>query len=70
MEARPCPVCPKGKVWRRHVRTCSRHCSMIWNTWSPDIQARAVELAGNSKELINIDEIQPGTPETKPSFLK
>ena len=68
MESRLCPVCRKGKVWRRQVRTCSTYCSRTWNTWSVDLQAQAVEAAqGDLLESI----IEPNTPKAeKPSFLK
>ncbi len=68
MEARLCPVCNKGKIWRNYVKTCSRHCSMTWNTWSPSMQASAVESAqGESLELV--EDLESKVP-PKPSFLK
>ncbi|KKK72551.1 hypothetical protein LCGC14_2902730 [marine sediment metagenome] len=72
MEARLCPVCRKGKIWRNYVKTCSRHCSMTWNTWSPDMQGSAVESSLGSS-IITIGEEQ-GVEEKpsgdKPEFLK
>ncbi|KKL62329.1 hypothetical protein LCGC14_2186330 [marine sediment metagenome] len=71
MESRLCPVCRKGKVWRRQVRTCSTYCSRTWNTWSVDIQASAVESAMSTtitpiSETATNEELSKG----KPEFLK
>ena len=71
MESRLCPVCRKGKVWLRHVRTCSFYCSKTWRTWSPDMQASAVESAMETSitpisETATNEELSKG----KPEFLK
>ena len=68
MESRLCPVCRKGKVWLRHVRTCSFYCSKTWRTWSPDMQASAVESA-QSESLELTQDLESKVP-PKPSFLK
>ena len=68
MESRLCPVCRKGKVWLRHVRTCSFYCSKTWRTWSPDMQANAVEAA--QSESLELKEDMKAEVPPKPSFLK
>ena len=71
MESRLCPVCNKGKVWLRHVRTCSHWCSRTWRTWSPDMQASAIEASGKTS-MISIDEEGSAKEisKDKPEFLK
>ena len=71
MESRLCPVCNKGKVWLRHVRTCSRYCSRTWNTWSPEMQANAIE-ASQSSSIVQIGEdvgVEEKPSIEKPKFL-
>ncbi|KKM26339.1 hypothetical protein LCGC14_1585720 [marine sediment metagenome] len=74
MESRLCPVCNKGKVWLRHVRTCSRYCSRTWNTWSPEMQANAIE-ASQSTSIVDAEPLiklpdSSDSAEKKPEFLK
>ena len=71
MEARLCPVCNKGKIWRNYVKTCSRYCSLTWNTWTPAMQASAVE-ASQGTSTIHIDEVASNEEisKGKPEFLK
>ena len=68
MESRLCPVCRKGKVWRNYVKTCSRHCSLTWNTWGAEMQASAVEAA-QSDTLELVEDLEQEVPK-KPSFLE
>ncbi|KKL64867.1 hypothetical protein LCGC14_2160720 [marine sediment metagenome] len=68
MDTRLCPVCRKGKIWRNYVKTCSRYCSLTWSTWSPSMQASAVEAA-QGDTLESIEDLNEEVP-SKPSFLK
>ena len=72
MESRPCPVCRKGKVWLPHVRTCSHWCSRTWKTWSPEMQASAVEASLGTSTVLIDDAVASDAEisKDKPEFLK
>lgn len=42
---RKCPVCRDVGIRRLDQRTCGRECMGIWNTWTNQQKARALELA-------------------------
>lgn len=51
-DLRRCPVCRDARIRRLDQRTCGRECMGIWNTWTNQQKARAIELADDAIEQL------------------